>query len=582
MFKHFSPFMRKYAGSSILAPLLIIFEVLIEVRIPLLMADIVDVGIPGRDFGYVLRTGGLMVLMALLSLTLGTVSSRFSSIASMGFGSEIRRGLFEKIQGFSFPNTDRFSTASLVMRLTTDVSNVQMAYMMIIRIMVRAPVMLVCATIMAHQINSRLVGVFLAAIPFLAAMLTLIVFFAFPRFRVMLKKYDAMNASVQENLVGIRVVKAFVRSAYEKIKFRDANDNLMKSAVKAERIVQCNLPVMQIAMYGCLVSIMWFGGGMIVTGSMKTGELISFISYVSQILNQLMMLSMVFVSIIISKASANRITEVLDEKYDINDDASAAAQSVPDGSVTFEDVSFSYSPRAAENILEHINLTIRSGDTVGIIGGTGSAKSTLVQLIPRLYDVTGGRVLVGGRDVRSYRIEDLRESVSMVLQKNVLFSGTIKDNLKWGSGNATDEQITEACRSAQAHAFITAFPDGYDTVLGQGGVNVSGGQKQRLCIARALLRKPRILILDDSTSAVDTATDAKIRQALKEQRNDTTTIIIAQRITSVSDADQIIVMDEGKINGIGTHVQLLASNAIYREVYESQQKGVDEKCREEK
>jgi len=582
MFKHFSPFMRKYAGSSILAPLLIIFEVLIEVRIPLLMADIVDVGIPGRDFGYVLRTGGLMVLMALLSLTLGTVSSRFSSIASMGFGSEIRRGLFEKIQGFSFSNTDRFSTASLVMRLTTDVSNVQMAYMMIIRIMVRAPVMLVCATIMAHQINSQLVGVFLAAIPFLAAMLALIVFFAFPRFRVMLKKYDSMNASVQENLVGIRVVKAFVRSAYEKAKFRDANDNLMKSAVKAERIVQCNLPVMQIAMYGCLVAIMWFGGGMIVTGSMKTGELISFISYVSQILNQLMMLSMVFVSIIISKASANRITEVLDEKYDITDAPSISAQSVPDGSVSFEDVSFSYSPRAAENILEHINLTIRSGDTVGIIGGTGSAKSTLVQLIPRLYDVTGGRILVGGRDVRSYRIEDLRESVSMVLQKNVLFSGTIKNNLKWGGGNATDEQITEACRAAQAHAFITAFPDGYDTVLGQGGVNVSGGQKQRLCIARALLKNPKILILDDSTSAVDTATDAKIRQALKEQRNDTTTIIIAQRITSVSEADQIIVMDEGKINGIGTHVQLLASNAIYREVYESQQKGVDEKCREEK
>jgi len=574
--------MRKYAGSSILAPLLIIFEVLIEVRIPLLMADIVDVGIPGRDFGYVLRTGGLMVLMALLSLTLGTVSSRFSSIASMGFGSEIRRGLFEKIQGFSFSNTDRFSTASLVMRLTTDVSNVQMAYMMIIRIMVRAPVMLVCATIMAHQINSQLVGIFLAAIPFLAAMLALIVFFAFPRFRVMLKKYDSMNASVQENLVGIRVVKAFVRSTYEKAKFRDANDNLMKSAVKAERIVQCNLPVMQIAMYGCLVAIMWFGGRMIVTGSMRTGELISFISYVSQILNQLMMLSMVFVSIIISKASANRITEVLDEKNDITDAASASAQSVPDGSVTFEDVSFSYSPRAAENILDHINLTIRSGDTVGIIGGTGSAKSTLVQLIPRLYDVTGGRVLVGGRDVRSYRIEDLRESVSMVLQKNVLFSGTIKDNLKWGSGNAADEQIMEACRAAQAHAFITAFPDGYDTVLGQGGVNVSGGQKQRLCIARALLKNPKILILDDSTSAVDTATDAKIRQALKEQRNDTTTIIIAQRITSVSEADQIIVMDEGKINGIGTHVQLLACNAIYREVYESQQKGVDEKCREEK
>jgi ATP-binding cassette subfamily B protein len=516
-----------------------------------------------------------MVLMALLALVCGAVSSRFSSIASMGFGSEIRRGLFGKIQGFSFANTDRFSTASLVMRLTTDVSNIQMAFMLVIRIMVRAPVMLACATIMAFRINSSLVTVFLVAIPFLAVMLAIIAFSAFPRFRSLFKKYDALNASVQENLVAIRVVKAFVRSAYEKLKFREANDNLMHASIKAEKIVQCTMPVMQISMYGCIVAIMWFGGGMIIGGRMKTGELISFISYVTQILMQLMMLSMVFVNIVISKASATRIVEVLDEKIDIGDDGPAGEDKVADGAIVFDDVSFSYDPHAAERVLEHISLTIVSGATVGIIGGTGSAKSTLVQLIPRLYDVTGGRILVGGRDVRSYRIKDLRDAVGMVLQKNVLFSGTVRDNLKWGNKHATDEQIIEACQVAQAHDFITGLADGYDTDLGQGGVNVSGGQKQRLCIARALLKSPKILILDDSTSAVDTATDAKIRSALKEKRRGTTTIIIAQRIASVNDADQIIVMDDGRIHAAGTHAELLKSSEIYREVYESQQKGVE-------
>jgi ATP-binding cassette, subfamily B, multidrug efflux pump len=576
MMKRFVPYMRKYALATLISPLLIVIEVLIEVRIPLLMADIVDVGIPGKNISYVLKTGGLMVMMALLALVCGAVSSRFSSIASMGFGSEIRRGLFGKIQEFSFSNTDRFSTPSLVMRLTNDVSNIQMAFMMVIRIMVRAPVMLVCATIMAFRINSSLVTVFLVAIPFLAVMLAIIAFSAFPRFRSVFKKYDALNASVQENLVAIRVVKAFVRSAYEKLKFKEANDNLMNAAVKAEKIVQCTMPVMQISMYGCIVTIMWFGGGMIIGGRMKTGELISFISYVTQILMQLMMLSMVFVNIVISKASATRIVEVLDEKLDITDNDAAGEHKVADGSIIFDDVSFSYDPHAAEKVLENINLTIRSGATIGIIGGTGSAKSTLVQLIPRLYDVAGGRILVGGRDVRSYQIKDLRDAVSMVLQKNVLFSGTIKDNLKWGNEHATDEQIIEACKAAQAHDFISGFPAGYDTDLGQGGVNVSGGQKQRLCIARALLKNPQILILDDSTSAVDTATDAKIRSALKEKRKDTTTIIIAQRITSVNEADQIIVMDDGKINAAGTHAELLKSNEIYREVYESQQKGVEE------
>lgn len=581
MISRLIPFARKYKTATLIGPLLIILEVLIEVRIPLMMARIVDIGIPSKDINYVLKTGGLMVLMALLSLACGIVASYFSSIASMGFGSEIRRVLFDKIQGFSFSNTDKFSTASLVMRLTTDISNVQMAFMMIIRIMVRAPVMLLFATIMATRINSSLVSVFLIAIPFLAVVLGLIMYFAFPRFRAMFIKYDAMNASVQENLVAIRVVKSFVRASHEKKKFKEANDNQMSAAIEAEKIVQVNLPVMQLTMYACIVAILWFGGNMVITRTMKTGELISFISYVSQILIQLIMLSMVFVNVIISRASATRIIEVLDEKIAVTDDDIVSPASVPDGSIIFEDVSFSYNPEADEKVLEHIDLTIKSGDTVGIIGGTGSGKTSLVHLIPRLYDVTDGRILVGGRDVRNYRIEDLRSEVSMVLQKNVLFSGTIKDNLKWGNEDASDEEIEDACQTAQAHDFIMSFPDGYNTHLGQGGVNVSGGQKQRLTIARALLKKPKILILDDSTSAVDTRTDSRIRSALKEKRNNTTTIIIAQRITSVSEADQIIVMDDGKIDGIGTHDELLTGNRIYREVYESQQKGVDQECREE-
>nr|WP_255575782.1 ABC transporter ATP-binding protein [Caproiciproducens faecalis] len=566
--------MRKYWWAMVIAPATIIIEVLVEIRIPILMAGIVDQGIPGKDIGYVMKTGAVMVLMALLSLVLGTVSSRFASIAGMGFGSEIRRGLFNKVQEYSFSNIDKFGTASLVTRLTTDVSNVQMAFMMVVRMIVRAPVMLVSATVMAYYINSSLVTVFLAAIPFLAVMLAIIAVTAFPRFQAMLKKYDVMNGSVQENLISIRVVKAFVRSGYEKEKFKNANDRLMKASVRAEKILQFNMPIMQLTMYACIVAIMWYGGGMIMAGSMKTGELISFISYVTQILMQLMMLSMIFVSVVMSRASAGRIAEVLSEKPDIADSGSGKDPAVKDGSVRFEDVSFRYQQSSEDNILSHINLEIHSGETIGIIGSTGSAKSTLVQLIPRLYDVTGGRVLVSGKDVRDYRIHDLRDAVSMVLQKNVLFSGTIRDNLKWGSEDASDEEVEQACRAAQAHDFVMSFPDGYDTYLGQGGVNVSGGQKQRLCIARALLKKPKILILDDSTSAVDTATEAKIREALRLNHRDITTIIIAQRITSVCDADRIIVMNEGEINAVGTHEELMQSNEIYREVYDSQQKGV--------
>lgn len=573
MIKKLTPFLKKYWVFSILCPLAVIGEVILEIQIPFLMAKIVDVGIPAKDMSYVLLTGGKMVSMALLSLVCGALASRCASVASMGMGSEIRRGLFEKIQEFSFSNIDKFSTPSLVTRLTTDINNTQNAFMMIIRTLVRAPVMLVSATLMAYTINSRLVVVFLVAIPILAIAVGTLISLAFPRFSAMLKKYDSMNGSVQENLIAIRVVKAFVRSKYEKEKFRDANQELMDASIKAEKIIVTNVPVMQITMYSCIIAILWFGGNMIIGGSMQTGELISFISYVTQILMSLMMISMAFVNLVLSRASVGRIIEVLDEKIDITDSHSQGVQA-QDGSVVFENVSFKYNKDSDANTLEDVNFSISSGETVGIIGGTGSAKTTLVQLIPRLYDVSEGRVLVGGHDVRDYQLEELRKAVGMVLQKNVLFSGTIKDNLRWGDENASDEEISEMCRAAQADDFVRAFPGGYDTDLGQGGVNVSGGQKQRLCIARALIKKPKIVILDDSTSAVDTATDSRIRAALRDELRGTTTIIIAQRITSVCDADKIIVMDDGKIDAIGTHEELLASNEIYRDVYESQQKGV--------
>lgn len=567
-------YLSKFKIYAILCPLAIIIEVMLEIRIPLLMSKIVDEGIPSRNISYVLGTGGLMLVMAILGLIFGAVAAKLASLAAMGLGSELRKGLFDKIQDFSFSNTDKFSTASLVTRLTTDVNNIQNVFMLLIRTMVRAPVMMISATIMAFSINKSLVAIFLIAIPFLGTVLTLIAVAAYPRFYKLLKKYDSINASVQENLIAIRVVKAFVRSKYEKMKFKVANDDMMDAAINAEKIVILNLPFMQFTMYACIVSILWFGGNMVINGTMLNGQLISFISYVTQILISLMMISMVFITALISRASLVRVIEVIDEPIDITDANITSDMKVKDGSIDFEKVSFKYNPKAEDNILEDINIHIESGQTIGIIGGTGSSKSTLVQLIPRLYDVTSGRVLVGGVDVRNYKLDELRNSVAMVLQKNVLFSGTIKDNLKWGNPDATDEQIIAACKASCAHDFISSFPKGYETELGQGGVNVSGGQKQRLCIARALLKNPRILILDDSTSAVDTATDAKIREALRKYSKDVTTLIIAQRITSVKDADKIIILDDGRVNAMGTHEELLESNQIYQEIFYSQQKGV--------
>ncbi len=576
MIKHLKPYLAKYRLPSILAPITVIVEVLLEIQIPFLMAKIVDQGITTRDLSYVFQIGAIMVLVALCSLLFGVLSGRFAAKGAMGFGSEIRKAVFDKIQEFSFANIDRFSTPSLVTRLTTDITNTQMAYMMVIRVLVRAPVMLVSATIMAAAINGDLVRVFLIVIPILAIALATMSTLAFPRFNAMLKKYDGLNAQVQENLIAIRVVKAFVRARYEKKKFAEANDSLMRASLAAEKIIILGMPIMMLTMYATIIAILWFGGNMIIGGTLLTGELISFISYVTQILMSLMMIAQVFIMIVLSRSSVARIVEVLEEPISITDETASPSLTAEDGSIEYRNVSFKYQEDAAESILTGINFSIASGETVGIIGGTGSAKTTLVQLIPRLYDVTDGQVLVGGHDVRDYTLDHLRSVVAMVLQKNVLFSGTIRDNLKWGDENATDEEVIAAAKAACAHDFIMSFPEGYDTYLGQGGVNVSGGQKQRLCIARALLKKPKIIILDDSTSAVDTATDAAIREGFRQNLKDTTAIIIAQRISSVSDADKIIVLDEGRIDAIDTHENLLENNAIYREVFHSQQKGVEE------
>ncbi len=567
---------KRFKVSALVVPLLIMGEVLLEVLIPLIMARIIDVGISNHDVGYVVKYGLIMILAALASLGFGVFAGKYAAVASVGFARNIRRRLFNKIQDFSFGNVDKFSTSSLITRLTTDVTNTQNTFQMIIRMCIRSPFMFVSAIIMSFYINSKMALIFLVAIPLIAIPAAIIMKKAFPRFQEMMKNYDLLNGTVQENLIGIRAVKAFVREKDEIERFKIAANAVRTTQVKAEKLVILNMPIMQLVMYLSIIAILWFGGNFIIAGSMQVGELISFITYLTQILMSLMMISMIFVMLVISKASMNRIVEVLDEEVDIKSaEKSKAVSSVKDGSIKFENVSFSYDKQESTAVLRNINVDIKSGMTVGIVGGTGSSKTTFVQLIPRLYDVLSGKVEVGGVNVKDYELETLRNSVAMVLQKNVLFSGTIKENLKWGNENATDEEIIAACKAASAHDFVSSFPDGYETELGQGGVNLSGGQKQRLCIARALLKQPKILILDDSTSAVDTATDAAIRKNLASTLNNTTKIIIAQRISSIQDADVIYVLDEGEIVDFGNHEKLLETCEIYKEVYESQLKGND-------
>ncbi len=563
---------KEYKKASIATPLFMILEVLMEMMIPFLMASIIDDGVNAGDIGHIYKVGGVMVIAASIGLLAGMAGGRYGAKASAGFAKNLRETMFNHIQTFSFANIDKYSTAGLVTRLTTDVTNVQNAYQMTLRMFTRAPASLLCAMVMAFRINGKLSSVYLVAVVILGILLALIMSHATGYFQQAFPKYDDMNASIQENVSAIRVVKAYVREEQETVKFRKASENIYKIFMKAECNLVYNAPLMQLTVYSCILLISWIGAKMIVASELTTGELMSLLAYCMNILMSLMMLSMVFVMISMSMASIRRISEVLNESSDIKNPEEPVHE-VTDGSIEFSHVDFAYRKDSKSPVLKDINLKIESGEVIGIIGGTGSAKTSLVNLISRLYDVTGGEVLVGGRNVREYDMESLRNQVSVVLQNNVLFSGTILDNLRWGNREATEEECREACRAACADEFIQRFPEGYETHIEQGGSNVSGGQRQRLCIARALLKKPKILILDDSTSAVDTATDAKIRKAFREEIPHTTKLIIAQRIGSVKDADRIIVMDEGCVDGFGTHEELLRENAIYREVYESQTSG---------
>ena len=568
---------RQYKRDTILTPLSMTLEVIMEVLLPIIMADLIDNGISAGNSAIVWRDGLLLAGVSILSLLSGLLGGVFGARASSGFARNLRHDMYYRLQDYSFSNIDKFSTSSLITRLTTDVSNVQNAFQMLIRMAARSPLMLIFSAIMAFSVNARLALIFLCVVQFLAVGLTYVATHAHPVFRKVFKTYDSLNNVVQENVRGMRVVKSFVREDYEDKKFEDISGQVCTLFTKAERIIALNSPLMQFAMYACTLLISWFGAKFILSSvgqpnAMTTGELNSLLTYSMQILGSLMMLSFMFVMLTISRASGERICEVLDEQSDLHSPENARTE-ISDGSVDFDGVSFSYAGNKKRLCLEDVNLHIHSGKTIGIVGGTGSSKSTLVQLIPRLYDATEGVVKVGGHDVKEYDLEALRNSVAMVLQKNVLFSGTIRENLRWGNPDATDEELVAACRLAQAHEFIEGFPQGYDTFIEQGGSNVSGGQKQRLCIARAILKKPKILILDDSTSAVDTRTDALIREGMKKIIPGTTTFIIAQRVSSVMDADKIIVLDGGRVNGFGTHDELMQTNEIYREVYTSQTKG---------
>ena len=576
MIKRLLKSVREFKKDALLTPFFVVLEVVMEVIIPLVMALLIDKGIDGQDMAAIWKYGIILVLCAMLALVFGAAAGTFAARASTGFARNLRHDMYYNVQNFSFSNIDKFSTGSIVTRLTNDVTNVQNAFQMCTRIAVRCPVMLVFALFMAMKINSRMALVFLAVLPILAIGMGILMKVVGPVFERAFKIYDRMNTVVQENVRGIRVVKTYVREDHETEKFEGVSGMLYRTFSKAQKTMAGVMPLMQFCMYACMLLISWFGARLIVGGSMTTGELTSMFSYAMQILMSLMMVAMVFVMITMAKASAERVAEILDEQPNLHNPANPIHE-VKDGAIEFDDVSFSYKGDERKLALKNVNLHIKAGQTVGILGGTGSAKSTLVQLIPRLYDTTHGTVKVGGVDVRDYDIEALRDQVAMVLQKNVLFSGTIKENLRWGDENASDEELERVCRLAQADEFIQQMPDKYDTHIEQGGSNVSGGQKQRLCIARALLKKPKILILDDSTSAVDTKTDALIRKAFAEEIPDTTKIIIAQRVSSVQDADQIVILDGGTVQAVGTHDELLAANTIYQEIYNQQnRKGGEE------